>query len=265
MSIQTQITRITTEVATQAELIDDIEVALQGKMVPGEDITVEPITITTNGTTTAPSGKAYSPITTNVPASAVTSGTKQITSTASTDVTEYKNAQVSDANLISANIISGKSILGVNGSAVVPSGTLDITENGTKDVTNYANVNVNVASGGGKVIQYNPTITQVKNKTSYTTCNCSITVGETGTYKCSWVHWASLEQNTHATQLYRNSSAVGSAHTSPIYSNATGTNFVATETNVSLTAGQTIEVRARTRSGSNYYTTAGFLVIEKTN
>ena len=33
----------------------------------GSGITVEPITITQNGTTTAPSGKAYSPITVNVP------------------------------------------------------------------------------------------------------------------------------------------------------------------------------------------------------
>ena len=32
----------------------------------GGDITVEPITITTNGTTTAPEGKAYSPITVEV-------------------------------------------------------------------------------------------------------------------------------------------------------------------------------------------------------
>ena len=35
----------------------------------GSGITVEPITITQNGTTTAPSGKAYSPITVNVPLS----------------------------------------------------------------------------------------------------------------------------------------------------------------------------------------------------
>ena len=35
----------------------------------GSGITIEPITITQNGTTTAPSGKAYSPITVNVPAS----------------------------------------------------------------------------------------------------------------------------------------------------------------------------------------------------
>ena len=33
----------------------------------GSGITIEPITITQNGTTTAPSGKAYSPITVNVP------------------------------------------------------------------------------------------------------------------------------------------------------------------------------------------------------
>lgn len=37
----------------------------------GSGITVEPITITQNGTTVAPSGKAYSPITVNVPLSAV--------------------------------------------------------------------------------------------------------------------------------------------------------------------------------------------------
>ena len=37
----------------------------------GSGITVEPITITQNGTTTAPSGKAYNPITVNVPLSAV--------------------------------------------------------------------------------------------------------------------------------------------------------------------------------------------------
>ena len=36
-------------------------------------ITVEPVTITQNGTTTAPSGKAYSPITVNVPKEVVLS------------------------------------------------------------------------------------------------------------------------------------------------------------------------------------------------
>lgn len=71
-------------------------------------------------------------------------GTKNITDTALTDVTNYANAQVVDSNLTSENIITGKTILGVSGSAVVPSGTLPITSNGIVDVTNYANANVNV-------------------------------------------------------------------------------------------------------------------------
>ena len=42
----------------------------------GSPITVEPLTVTSNGTQTAPSGKAYSPVTVNVPQP---SGTKNIT------------------------------------------------------------------------------------------------------------------------------------------------------------------------------------------
>lgn len=167
-------------------------------------------------------------------------------------------------------IKSGNNLLTIDGGggSEITVNPLSVTSNGTYTAptgTAYSPVTVNVSSGGGTVIQYNPTITQVKNKTSYTTCNCSITVEETGTYKCTWVHWAYAagSTSTYATQLYRAGSAVGSAHSSPIYSNATGSNFIATENNVSLTAGQTIEVRARTRSGSSYYTTAGMLVIEK--
>lgn len=147
----------------------------------------------------------------------------------------------------------------------VPSGAKDISENGTYDVFNYASVNVNVQGSAGKVIQYNSAMTKITNKTSYTTCNCPITVNEAGTYKCTWIHfaYAAGSTSTYATQLYKNGSAVGSAHSSPIYSNSTGSNFVATENSISLAKGDTIDVRARTRSGSSYYTTAGMLVIER--
>lgn len=53
------------------------EQATSGGGGGGSGITVEPITITQNGTTVAPSGKAYSPITVNVPSGSGGGRTKQ--------------------------------------------------------------------------------------------------------------------------------------------------------------------------------------------
>lgn len=78
-------------------------------------------------------------------------GTKYITDNQVTDVTNFANAQVQDSDLVAANIITGKNILGVQGSAVVPSGSQNITENGTYDITTKASVVVNVESESKRV------------------------------------------------------------------------------------------------------------------
>lgn len=61
----------------------------------GSSITVEPLTVTQNGTQTAPSGKAYSPVTVNVPPP---SGRTNITilqnGTTTENVTNYSDARI---------------------------------------------------------------------------------------------------------------------------------------------------------------------------
>lgn len=117
---------------------------------------------------------------------------------------------------------------------------------------------------GIKNVQCSPVVTQIKNKTSMTATNSTITVSKAGTYRCSWAAWSyangSSGTNNYSTQLYKNGSAVGSSHYTYVYS-GTGT-FVFTET-LTLAEGDVLVVRARTRSGTNYYTTAGMLCIEE--
>jgi len=72
----------------------------------GSSITVEPLTVTSNGTQTAPSGKAYSPVTVNVPQP---SGTKNITisqnGTTTENVEDYASVSIS-TNVQPTNILS---------------------------------------------------------------------------------------------------------------------------------------------------------------
>ena len=117
-----------------------------------------------------------------------------------------------------------------------------------------------------KNVQCSPVMSQVKNKTSYTPTGSSIVVSKSGYYQCYWVHYATSNgtETTYATRLYVDENEIGSVHICPQYNS--GSNFIASESNIYLTKGQTIEVYARTRSGSyytNYYTTSGMLIISE--
>lgn len=125
MSVQSQITRITTGVSDQAALIEQIKAALDGKaagIVPAG--TIE---ISENGTFDV---TEYADAKVQVPVGVEPTGTIEITENGTFDVAEYADAKV--------QVPVG----------VEPTGTLEITENGTFDVTNYASAKVNVPGSG---------------------------------------------------------------------------------------------------------------------
>lgn len=95
--------------------------------------------------------------------------------------------------------------------------------------------------------------------TSYTATAVKLTVSKTGIYKVSWSGFRSTNSGTSGSQLYINNTAYGSAQTS--FTNTYGQNVVLS--NVSLTAGQEIVVRARARSTSYIMGVSNLCIVEQ--
>ena len=142
---------------------------------------------------------------------------------------------------------------------IVPSGTKSITENGTGiDVSAYAAVDVAVTS---KNIQYIMGRYEVSS-TSYIATNLSITVSKAGSYKCYWSMDRNTTSGTTGTQLYKNGSAVGSAHTSWTYNNNNRSGMNCEET-LTLAKNDVVVVRARSRSTSYICGVSNFIIVEQ--
>ena len=136
-----------------------------------------------------------------------------------------------DANIQTGNIKKGVSILGVTG--------------------NY--------DGDSPVMQAALEYKQRGNTTIGAT-GLKLTVNQSGTYKISWVAARTYSSGTFSTRAYVNGSAVGTDHTT-----WTSTYFQqVVETGITLSAGATVEVYARS-SSTTRYTLVGNLVIEKTS
>lgn len=137
---------------------------------------------------------------------------------------------------------------------------LSVTANGTYNAPEgvaYSPVTVNVPETVVKNVQGYQGMASIR-VASYTATGVKLTVSKSGTYKVSWIGIRNTNSGTSGTQLYIAGKAYGSAST-------TFTNTYAqaiTLTNVSLQAGQTVEVYARARSTS-YYMMAGNLIIEE--
>lgn len=141
------------------------------------------------------------------------------------------------------------------------SGSETKTENGTYDVTNLETLVVNVPTGGGdgKNAQIALGVGRVASSSYAEVSGQSITVGKTGTYDVYWCGWRTSTSGTSGSQLYINGTAYGSAQTSfSSFSNAQTVHL----SNVSLTQGQTIAVRARSRNTSYYMYIYNLTIIE---
>lgn len=138
-----------------------------------------------------------------------------------------------DANLIAANIAQGVTIFGVQGT----------------HAGGGSGKNTQVAHGTKRVAA-----------TAYTDVGYEITVAKTGTYNVHWVGWRSSTSGTNGAQLYVNGQESGTAVTS---FDATWTNVQnGSRTSVSLTQGDKVTLRARSRNTS-YYMYIFYLSIEE--
>ena len=136
-----------------------------------------------------------------------------------------------------------------------PTGNLAITQNGNNiDVANYSTVSVNV-SGSSKNAQAVTSTTRVTS-TSLTACSGTITVAKTGTYDVYWSTHRTSTSGSWSSRLYVNNTASGTEQTSGWSNHVQPIHL----TNVSLTAGQTIRVYAKSRD-SNYYAYVPLLAI----
>lgn len=112
------------------------------------------------------------------------------------------------------------------------------------------------SGGGGKNIQYSFGRSET-NQTTYTATEISIKVSKAGTYKCVWSMDRNTTSGTNGSRLYKNGTAVGTAHTSWTHNGAE------CEETLSLAVDDTLTVYARARNTSYYVGVCNLIIVEQ--
>ena len=206
-------------------------------------------------TVTAPAGYYQS-----AASKAVASGTEG-TPTATKSAVSNHAVTVTPSVTNGAGYIAGGTHNGTGVQVAVSelvSGTKQITANGTGiDVTEYASVDVAVPGGGSsKNIQYYIGRAEVA-ASSYTATVVSVTISKAGTYKCAWSMDRNTTSGTNGSRIYKNGTAVGTAHTTWTHNGAS------CEEELSLAANDVLVVRARSRNTSYYVGVSNLICIEQ--
>lgn len=109
----------------------------------GTQTIIDALTVSSSGTTTAPTGHAYSPVTVPSGTAGTPTATKGTVSSHSVTVTP---SVTNSTGWITGSTINGTGV-SVSASELV-SGTYSVTSSGTKDVTNYASASVPAGTEG---------------------------------------------------------------------------------------------------------------------
>lgn len=239
---------------TGAELDEAIGKVLNGyePAVSAVEQATPVITVGTDGLITASATQKDG----HVPAGTKTS-TKQLTTQAAKTVTPSTSEQTA--------VSSGAYTTGTVKVAAVPTETKSITSNGTYTPTSgkfFSSVTVNVPTSGGLpssiVAGDTPVLSSSKlvytcTATSMTATGISVSITKAGTYRFKFSCGRTSTSGTWTTQLYKNGSAVSGA-------TVTWSSYQGTCTaDISCSAGDTIEIYARSRSTS-YRNIVGQLV-----
>ena len=138
-----------------------------------------------------------------------------------------------------------------------------VTTNGTylasdDDADGYSSVTVNVSGGGGtsKNVQIAAGVNRIASSSYTAVTDQTITVSKTGTYHVYWNGFRSSTSGTNGSCLYVN----GSQHSSGNQTTFSNHGQAVHLTNVSLTQGDVLTIRAVSR-GTNYYMYVGNLTI----
>lgn len=191
---------IALEVASDEELplevaSDQEDVSLEAtEVIEGGGVNVEELSVTANGTYTAPEGSAYTPVVVAVPQP---SGTKQISisanGTTTHDVEDYKNAQIVVA-VPNSYAVGDEGKVVKNGALVAQTArSSNITQNGVYDTTENNSVTVAVpAPSGAKTVNISQNGTTTENVSGYASAEIivavpvptliSLTATDNGTY-----------------------------------------------------------------------------------
>ncbi|MBP5582035.1 MAG: leucine-rich repeat domain-containing protein, partial [Ruminococcus sp.] len=116
----------------------------------GGDIKVESLSVVTNATYTAPTGKAYSPVTVNVPNTYVAGDEGKVVSNGT--LVSQSSATYTSNNTYDTTLIDSVTVNVSGGGGDITVESLSVTQNGTYTAPTgkaYSPISVNVSGGGG--------------------------------------------------------------------------------------------------------------------